>query len=357
MFSLTGDELLSIAEISRLTRDDEGKLIGYQRPEVRRHVQNIVEYLESGNVVFPNSIILALSSAVVFKQSRGPQVDDGAASSGTLEIPVPEPGEPKPAWIVDGQQRTLALAHSQRKKSSLPVPINAFIADDVDLQRDQFLRVNNTRPLPRGLVDELLPEVSTVLPSNLAARKVPSALCEMLDHDPESPFHGLIRRASSGNARREKAVVTDTVLIRMLQDNFASPSGALFPYRNIATGATDFKSVRTLLLTYWTAVKRVFADAWGLRPERSRLMHGVGIRSMGRLMDRVMTTVDLDDPKNQNYVEHELTLIAPYCHWTNGAWEDLGGARWNELQNLPSHVRMLSNFLVRTYLNERRKSL
>ena len=39
------------------------------------------------------------------------------------------------------------------------VPVNAFIADDVPSQRDQFLRVNNTRPLPRGLITELLPEV------------------------------------------------------------------------------------------------------------------------------------------------------------------------------------------------------
>src|SRR4051812_29485766 len=75
LFSLTGNELLQIAEISRISRDDEGKLIGYQRPEVQQHIQNIVEYLDNGKVVFPNSIILALSSDVSFKESRGPKVD------------------------------------------------------------------------------------------------------------------------------------------------------------------------------------------------------------------------------------------------------------------------------------------
>src|SRR5436190_21357778 len=70
LFTLTGDELLEIADISRINRDEEGKLIGYQRPEVRRHIQNIIDYLDSGKVIFPNSVILAMTSEVVFKQTR-----------------------------------------------------------------------------------------------------------------------------------------------------------------------------------------------------------------------------------------------------------------------------------------------
>ena len=38
MFALRADEVLQIAEISRVSRDEAGNLIGYQRPEVRRHV-------------------------------------------------------------------------------------------------------------------------------------------------------------------------------------------------------------------------------------------------------------------------------------------------------------------------------
>lgn len=354
LFSLSGDEILQIADISRISRDENGKLIGYQRPEVKRHIQNIVEYLDSGKVIFPNSVILALSSDVIFKESRGPKVDNGGTVSGTLEIPVPQPGEVKPAWIVDGQQRTLALTQSQKKK--FPVPINAFIADDLDLQRDQFLRVNTTRPLPRGLIDELLPEVSTILPASLSARKVPSALCELLNDDPESPFRELIRRASTRAAKMENAVVTDTVVVKMLQESFSSPSGVLFPFRNVATGVTDFKSVRSLLITYWSAVRDIFPEAWGLRPEKSRLMHGVGIRAMGRLMDRVMPMIDLESPKAQALVRRELGRIRPFCRWTTGVWEELGGLRWDEIQNVPSHLRMLSNYLIRTYLNKRKTS-
>jgi DGQHR domain-containing protein len=352
LFSLTGDELLQIADISRISRDDKGKLIGYQRPEVRRHIENIVEYLDSGNVIFPNSVIIALSSDVVFRESRGPKVDEGIAVSGTLEIPMPRNGDSKPAWIVDGQQRTMALAHCRRR--SLPVPVNAFVADDVELQRDQFLRINSTKPLPKGLIDELLPEVTTVLPATLAARKAPSALCDMLNQDPESPFLGLIRRSSAGGGKKGQAVVTDTVVIQMLQESFGSPSGALFPFRNMATGVTDFASVRSVLFTYWGAVRDTFPEAWGLRPEKSRLMHGAGMRAMGRLMDRVMSAVDVDRSGASKLVRGELERVRPYCRWTGGSWEEMGGLKWNELQNLPSHIRILSNFLVRTYINSRK---
>jgi DGQHR domain-containing protein len=158
LFSLTAAEILQIADISRITRNQAGDLIGYQRPEVRQHIQEIVEYLNSDEVIFPNPIILALSSGVRFTQSRGPKVSDGFTATGIMEIPLPNGEDPKQGWIVDGQQRALALAQATRR--DFPVPVNAFIADSVDVQRDQFLRINNTRPLPRGLVAELLPTVT-----------------------------------------------------------------------------------------------------------------------------------------------------------------------------------------------------
>src|ERR1051325_6593443 len=81
LLSLTGEELLAIAEISRISRDEAGKLIGYQRAEVKRHVQEIVDYLNSEKVLFPNSLILALSSRVKFVGSRGPKTKDGLAAA------------------------------------------------------------------------------------------------------------------------------------------------------------------------------------------------------------------------------------------------------------------------------------
>ncbi|WP_109485785.1 DGQHR domain-containing protein DpdB [Occallatibacter savannae] len=352
MFALTGAEILQVADISRLSRADDGKLIGYQRPEVKKHIQDIVDYLETDAGLFPNSIILALSSRVKFRASRGPKVADGLADAGEIEIEIPRDGEQRPGWIVDGQQRALAISKSKRKEMMFPV--NAFIADDVEIQRDQFLRVNNTKPLPRGLITELLPEVSSSLPSSLEARKIPSALCDLLNTQEDSPFKGLIIRTSTPAGERKSAVVTDTSIVKMLQESLTTPSGCLFPYRNIATGQSDTDLIWTIVLTYWKAVRNSFPDAWGKAPARSRLMHGAGIRSMGRVMDRVMPSIDVRDSKAVQRVEREIACLVPICHWTSGRWDGLGDIEWNEVQNVPRHIRVLSNFLVRAYVQKGR---
>ena len=238
LLSLTAREIGQIADISRVSRDDAGDLIGYQRPEVRKHVQEITEYLDGDQVLFPNPIIIALPSTVRFACSRGPAMMTVCAVAGTLKIPLPNGDGRKPGWIVDGQQRALALARSRRQ--DFPVPVNAFVADSVELQRDQFLRINNTRPLPRGLVTELLPEISTPLPPRLSLRQTPAALCDLLNRDPDSPFCGLIRRPSGSKDQRGKAVITDTIIVQMLQESLTTPSGCLFPFRNPSNGETDF---------------------------------------------------------------------------------------------------------------------
>src|SRR5262249_26466588 len=157
--------------------------------------------------------------------------DDGNAVGGTLEIPMPGAGGSKPAWIVDGQQRALALSKSRRK--AFPVPVNAFLAENVELQRDQFLRINNTKPLPRRLLTELLPEVSTQLPARLAARRVPAALCDLLNTHEASPFRGMIKRSSAPVGERRKAVVTDTSIVKMIEESMFQHSGCLFPCRRV----------------------------------------------------------------------------------------------------------------------------
>ena len=349
LFTLTGDELLEIADISRITRGEGSKLIGYQRPEVRRHIQEIVSYLDGDEVLFPNSIIIALSSSCRFKKSRGPNVSDGFATAGTLEIPLPRPGESKPGWIVDGQQRAVALSRSRR--GDLPVPVSAFVADAIDLQRDQFLRVNNTKPLPRGLVTELLPEVAIEISPRLTATKIPSELATLLNTDSKSPFRGLIKRPSTPAKDRSKAVVTDTSVTKMLQESIST--GCLFPYRNIATGETDFEGIWQVLTLYWSAVRDTFPEAWGKPPQESRLMHGVGIRAMGRLMDKIMSSIDPDQKDAARTLRKELELVAPYCRWTEGSWEELN-VRWNDLENTSKAIKVLANYLIRTYVQEKR---
>ena len=339
-FFLHGSDVIRVSDISRIARE-EGDLKGFQRKEIRNHVKSIVEFLDSGPVLFPNAIILALSRDVKFANSRGsrPKGMVKVADIGTLTIPIRPEGQ-RVAWIVDGQQRSLALA--QAKNSRIPVPVIAFVSAELETQREQFILVNKARPLPTRLINELLPEVSAVLPRDLAARKLPSELCNVLNKEPRSPFHKLIRRES--NTAGESGVVTDTAVIQAIRQNLKPPMGALSQYK-LNGGGTDPDAMYRTLFLYWSAVRDIFPDAWGKAPSESRLMHSAGIRAMAALMDPIMLRAD-SSPNPEIEIRESLTRLAPHCCWTDGVWEELGW-RWNEIQSTSHHISRLSDCLIR----------
>lgn len=339
-FFLHGSDLSRIADITRIGREGGG-LKGFQRREIRNHVKSIVEFLDSGAILFPNAIILALSPEIEFKFARGSRPDGmvDVADAGTLTIPVRPEGQ-RVAWIVDGQQRTLAL--SRTKNCRLPVPVVAFVSDNLETHREQFILVNKARPLPTRLINELLPEVSVRLPRDLAVRQLPSQLCDILNKDRSSPFCGLVRRES--DPPESQAIVTDTALIEAIRGNLKAPLGALAQYRQGSEG-NDTEAMYKALVVYWTAVRDAFPQAWGKHPTESRLMHSAGIRAMGALMDPIMLRADsAADPESE--VKSSLKRLAPQCRWTQGAWDQLQW-RWNEVQSTGQSISKLTDYLVR----------
>ena len=345
-FFLTAADLLQIAEISRVKRNKDGDLLGYQRKQVSTHIDEITKYVDSNEVVFPNAIILALGSQVKFKKGRGPQIGDHGCQGGALEIPY-DPNEPKVAWVVDGQQRTLAL--SKAKNKDLLVPVTAFVSDDFEVHRTQFLLVNKVRPLPKGLINELLPEINVTLPPSLSRNRIPSFLCELLNKDPKSPLHGLINRHTTNSRENKKAVIADSSMIEVIRNSLTKVHGCFYPYRNVATGQIDVEPVFELLKVYWDEVRKAFPEAWGFSASKSRLMHGVGIKSMGVLMDRVLGVISPKDPDLRDKIASAMQRIQSHCHWTEDSWESLGGMRSKDLQNTPSSVNLLANLLIRAY--------
>ena len=341
-FFLPGEQIVRIADITRMRRDGDTTLQGFQRNEIRSHVNAIVDYLDQGDVLFPNAIILALNDAVEFRQARGrePTGSLGTADIGTLTIPLDAEGKAA-AWIVDGQQRSLALSRTRNKK--IPVPVVAFIAPDLRTQREQFILVNKARPLPTRLINELLPDVDTYLPRDLAIRKIPSELCNLLNRDPTSPFHKLIRRMADTGG--DKHHVVDTAIIEILKRSINTPLGALSQYKGMGSEPSDIDGMYKMLLLYWTAVRDVFPEAWGRSPSASRLMHSAGLKAMGVLMDRIMARA-YNQPDPSAEVRSSLLAIAPHCRWTEGVWDALG-LPWNGLQSVPKHIRALADLLVR----------
>jgi DGQHR domain-containing protein len=350
-FFIPGIELVKIADISRVARDDQDVLKGFQRKEIKNHVKGIVEYLDQGNVLFPNAIILALGTEVEFKQARGPAPEGltDIAQMGTLSIPIRKEGT-RVAWIVDGQQRSMALSRS--KNIDIPVPVVAFVAPDLDTQRSQFILVNKARPLPNALINELLPEVNTHLPRDLAIKKIPAELCELLNKDPKSPFHNLIIRQSDD---ANNAVITHSAIMKVIERSLKPPLGALNQYKGLGSTQSDIDGMYRTMILFWSAIKQTFPKAWGLPATKSRLMHSVGIRVMGDLMDQIMLRAD-SSPDPRGEIEVSLNRIKPYCCWTSGTWDELGW-EWNEVQSTGLHIRRLSDYLIHLDRNLSRKAV
>lgn len=344
-FFLPGALILEIADIERLGRTKRGSLKGFQRGEIRQHVKSIVQYLNHQTVLFPNAIILAVSPEVKFTGSRGPDRDGAIenADAGYLALPMRPKGD-RVAWIVDGQQRSLALSEAANK--DLPVPVVAFVCDSLETQREQFILVNKARPLPHRLIDELLPATSGVLlPKTLAARRVPSALCDALSRDKTSPFFELIRRPSMGN--EQDRIVLDSAITRMIHDRIHHPLGALSQFKPFGESKANTERMYEALVAYWSGVREVFPEAWGKPPAKSRLMHSAGIAAMGVLMDRIVARSGSTDGLEQRS-RQELRRIAPQCAWTEGAWPFIN-VRWDGIESTPRHIRSLTDVLVRLY--------
>lgn len=333
-FAVDGKRLHDFATVARVGRGEDAEIAGYQRPEVLKHVKGIQRYLEKPGALLPNAIVVAFDDRVRFEPAEQVQTEVPYAGVGTLVVPVDETGHDgdKPGWIVDGQQRSAAIRDA--RLDEFPVCVVSFIADEQE-QRAQFILVNNSRPLPKGLIHELLPSTQAELPLQLMRRRLPAEIVNRLNTDQGSPFRGLIATPT-----RPEGVMKDNAVLRMIENSIYN--GALYRYRDGSSGGADVAAMLTHLNVFWNTVAATFPEAWGLLPRRSRLSHGVGIAAMGYVMDRLTEDVAPRDLGVACSRVNELRDAA----WTAGDWQFTDGPRkWNSLQNTPNDVRLLTHHL------------
>jgi DGQHR domain-containing protein len=342
-FAVDGKKLPSFTTVSRIRRQEDKQLGGYQRPEALAHVASIKRYLESADAVLPNALVVAFDERVHFEPS-------GKGSSvGEIVIPIDEdlPDEDRPGWIVDGQQRSAAIREAD--VDEFPVFVTAFITDSMEEQRSQFILVNSTKPLPKGLIYELLPATPAgVLPLALLKKRYPALLLERLNFDEDSPLHMRIRTTTAVGGS-----IKDNSVLKLLSASIED--GALYRYFDSETGEGDTESMLVILKNFWGAVASTFAEIWDLPPRRSRLVHGAGIAALGSLMDEIVYVLGEESIPSQEEFALELGRIADDCHWTEGAWEFRPGeiCAWNELQNTPGDILRLSDHLLNLYRAKR----
>ena len=337
--AINGKVISKVAGIKRVSRDNQD-LIGYQRPEVNAHIKEIKDYIESENPMIPNAIVIAFDERVKFVPL------ETNSDHGHLEIPVVEDGEKRPGLIVDGQQRSAAIRESSNE--DFVMPVSAFVTGSLEEQREQFMLVNSTKPLPKGLLYELAPHTSTQLPTAIRKKKFPFMVLERLNADEDSPFRGRITMATN-----PFGVVKDNSILKMIEGSLYN--GALHRYRDRKTGKGDIDSMVDLLVNYWSAVRDTWPHLWDVKPKFSRLLHGAGISSLGSLMDAMVDQFQpsegAPDPGYDFFFE-QLQRVEPLCRWDGGSWEFSADdiRKWNGLENTSKDVTLLTEYLIDKYL-------
>ena len=324
-FVAKAGDIARIARIERAGRDDEGALQGFQRPQIAGHIREIRDYLEKPNAILPNAIVVAFTDRASLAPPSTPK---SRVRQLTIDVSKGPPG-----WIVDGQQRYTAL--SELRGRDFEVLVSGFLCETEEELQKQFILVNNTRPLPKALVYELLPKVGD-LPERMASRSQAALVTEVLNYRKGSSLKGLIKQQTN-----PKGIIRDTVLQRVVMNSLSD--GALRLY------ASDddllLQQGTKLMSEFYHAVQHVFFDDWvGKTPKTSRLVHGTGIIALGYVMDflnGVTGATTRDDFANG------LRLLKGKTAWSEGEW-DFGSERrrWNGLQNVPSDIRQLSLHLV-----------
>jgi DGQHR domain-containing protein len=348
MFAVDGKLLHRFAGVSRVRRGSAGDLAGYQRSEVLSHISEIRGYLESEDPMIPNALVVAFDDRVRFEPMPDTNISNTFVIPGTLIIPLASNGqadspEEHPGWIVDGQQRAAAIRDAE--VDSFPIAVSAFIASDTREQREQFILVNSTKPLPKGLLYELLPETETRLSSRLQKRRYPARLLHRLNSEPDSPFYRLIATPTTS-----EGIVKDNSVLRLIENSLSD--GALYSIQRQASEEDEVEERHIALLKiFWAAVAGVFHHAWGVPPRKSRLMHGAGMVSMGFMMDAIAARLGTAKGLSTEIFAADLKPLREICCWTDGYWNFGPGVqrKWNEVQNTSKDIGLLSNFLLHQY--------
>lgn len=318
-FVASAVDVLRFASIDRIGRNAQGELSGFQRPQVATHIREIRDYLEKPNAVLPNPIVVAFTDRVSVERLEG----------GVVRLSI-DMNTGAPGLVVDGQQRLSALAGVNR---DFQVFVSALICRDEAELRRQFVLINNTKPLPKSLIYELLPTVEN-LPPRLSRRSTAADITARLNFE-TTALKGYIKQHTA-----PEGMIADTVVQKIVLDSLSN--GVL---RELINGPRGIERCVRIVSNFFDAVKKTFPEAWhGHRPATSRLLHGAGVQAMADVMEVLAQRAGA---RSVDEFREGLECLKGKTAWISGDWNFDGEIRrWNSLQNINRDVALLKHYLV-----------
>ncbi|CAE6861132.1 hypothetical protein R69746_07821 [Paraburkholderia aspalathi] len=323
-FAATPGQIRGFAEIERVGREEDGQLRGFQRHQIASHIKEIRDYLRRDDALLPNSLLVAFIGGVKIKDKG-----DGVVG---IEIKV---DGCKPGFVVDGQQRLSAFVGIAKPR--FQIFVTALICKDYNELRQQFVLINNIRPLPKTLIYELLPNVEG-LPERFTRRKFAARIVDRLNFTRGSALYGEIRQHTN-----PKGILSDTAMLKVVMNS--TSDGAIREF--IEDGEFEDRAYK-LVNAFFEAVAVVFGCEWiGTNPKTSRLRHGAGIVAMGFVMEFLYSS---EGATTRADFEGGLKLLKGCTAWTGGQWRlaPYDERPWNGIQNTRSDIDLLAKYLIRS---------
>lgn len=342
-FTCDGRTIRSFARIHRL---DSLANEGNQREEIHKHVKKIAEGIRSGNQI-PNSVLLVFlknqvkelkisdteevipeSFIIIRPESEWINISFPHDADKTfqrfrsvsLDIPYRRAsfdGE-KFALLVDGQQRTAALSLVDIDEvPHFSLSVNAVQATPEEAKK-VFAIANNTVKISTeflmGLLATMPADTDTDEPVYLAKERDMAIVVKMICLEMKnSPFYNLAVHPGVKYSGPKPPIAYNS-LFAVVQT-----------FHNSPFNLTDSSSLADAIVRGFEIVKNIWPTEWARKPADSKLMHGVGLKSVSRLIISKLEIRyaefkgDLTDAKMWDLIKESLERLKDLIVWSNEA--------------------------------------
>ena len=217
------------------------------------------------------------------------------------------------------------------------------------LENPKYILINNTKPLPKPLIYELLPEVNSELPSTYRDKQLPNKIISILNNQTHSPFFHAIKTHTHPEGH-----IKDNTILKSLSASLSD--GILYELSEHKIGMNDIESMTNLLNAFWGAVEKTFPKDWKLDPKKTRLTHGAGMLSLSSVMEQILYKKILrKDPiylESKSYItsdfEKYLEPLKEKIDWSKGKY-DFGDGNIRsimDIQNTSKDIDLFRNFIL-----------
>lgn len=334
VIKISAQELLSVSFSEPMKYTDEfGNVKGSQRPKDLKRLKEIAKYIDSVEMAFPNSIILAANytqqGAISKDESERWEVIENV-ECGIFQIKVPK--QTKLAAIIDGQHRLNAFEFvtNQERFSDLQLVCSVYFDLPNSYQAFLFATINsNQKRVDRSLaleqfgfnVDEepenaWTPEkLAVFLSRKLNIDKQASTFykhIKVAPLNPENLFRDgigtswIVSTATvvdgivaliSGNAKRDRIEMQQRSLFTGRHREMLSKIADYSPMRKMFIEGKD-QSIYDTVLNYFVSVKE---NLWNVANEKSYITKTVGVQASFDILKLILKKCNSETPETIDF--------------------------------------------------------